>query len=110
MFGKEYSYVAVTSDSVIVVTGRGNKRFPVRLKTEASAPCKASRIWLRAELLPGDVCQYSWSTDGKDFAPLGPPCRVTPGVWVGAKVGLFCITPSLVPTTSHADFDWFEIE
>ena len=110
MFGKEYSYVAVTSDSVIVVTGRGDKRFPVRLKTEASAPCKASRIWLRAELLPGDVCQYSWSTDGKDFAPLGPPCRVTPGVWVGAKVGLFCITPSLVPTTSHADFDWFEIE
>lgn len=110
MYGTRYSYIAVTSDSVIVVTGRGDRRFPVRLKTEASVACSSPHIWLRAELLPNDLCSYSWSEDGVNFNPLGPLCTVTPGVWVGAKTGLFCITPSLVPTPSYADFDLFEIE
>ncbi|MCM1522231.1 MAG: glycoside hydrolase 43 family protein [Muribaculaceae bacterium] len=109
MMGKEYSYIAVSADSVMVVTGRGDKRFTVSLSTVASAPYDGGRIWLRTELLPDSLCQYSYSTDGNTFTPLGTPCRVTPGVWIGAKVGLFCITPSLVPTPSHAHFDSFSL-
>ncbi|MCM1163482.1 MAG: glycoside hydrolase 43 family protein [Muribaculaceae bacterium] len=110
MMGKEYSYIAATADSVLVVTGRGDKRFPVSLKTEAAAPYVQSSLWLRVELLPGDKCQYSYSADGQTFTELGQPCAVTPGVWIGAKTGLFCITPSVVPSGSYALFDMFEVD
>lgn len=110
MMGKAYSYIAVTADSVMVVTGRGDTRFAVELKTEAAARIGDGPVWLRAELLPDFMCQYSYSLDGKNFVKLGAPCQVTAGVWVGAKTGLFCVTPSVVPTDSYALFDYFRIE
>ncbi len=109
MFGQEYSYIALQGDSVKVMTGRGDKRFPVELRTEGAARIAPGRVWLAVELLDDDMCRYSYSTDGVNFTPLGPACKVTPGVWVGAKTGLFCVTPSLVPSTSYADFDSFRI-
>ena len=32
------------------------------------------------------------------------------GIWVGAKVGLFCIKEQEVLNGGYADFDWFRIE
>lgn len=109
-FGQTYSYIAVTGRSVIVVTGKGDKRFPVTLATEAEVPLPGPRVWLRSELTDGDKVQYSYSADGRGFTPLGSPCEVTPGVWVGARTGLFCTNPSVVPAVSWADFDSFIIE
>ncbi|MCH5326438.1 MAG: glycoside hydrolase 43 family protein [Duncaniella sp.] len=111
MFGQEYSYIAIQSGRICVVTGRGDKRFPVSLRTIASDVITDGKpIWLRVELLSDDKCQYSYSIDGERFTPLGPSCNVAPGVWVGAKVGLFCLTPSVVPSASYADIDYFRIQ
>jgi hypothetical protein len=48
-------------------------------------------------------CAFSYSTDGKTFAILGEPFTAKPGVWIGAKVGLFSIGAG----QGYADYDWF---
>lgn len=107
--GKEYSYIAVSNDSIMVVTGRGDKRFPVALRTEAAVRNQSPRMWLRATYGDYDRVTYSYSADGERFTQLGEPLRVSPGVWVGAKTGIFALTPSVVPSASTADFDRFEV-
>lgn len=108
--GNEYSYIALRGDSLRVVTGRGDRRFPVKLKTVATAPMEGDRVWLRSTYSGDNRVAYSYSFDGTHFERLGAPCVVAPGTWIGAKTGLFCITPSVVPSTSHADFDFFKVE
>ncbi len=48
------------------------------------------------------MCEFSYSTDGKRFEPLGESFAAKPGVWIGAKVGLFAVGAS-----GYADYDWF---
>ena len=110
MFGQEYSYIALSADSIMVCRGKGDKRFPAGVSVDASVPRLSEKLWLRVELDGGEECRYSYSTDGEEFRPLGQPQKVAPGVWTGAKVGLFCITPSVVPSDSRAWFDSFVIE
>jgi beta-xylosidase len=59
---------------------------------------------------PPALCQFSYSLDGDRFDPLGEPFPAKPGLWVGAKVGLFCIRPPTIANGGYADFDWFRIE
>jgi hypothetical protein len=54
-------------------------------------------------------CQFSYSEDGRTFAPLGGEFAATPGRWVGAKLGLFAVAPTSAPAAGHADFDWFRV-
>lgn len=112
-FGKEYSYIAVVAgddglNRVAVVTGREDK-LAFTPEEQASAPLTAPQVWLRAEYRPDQTVRYFYSTDGTTYQPLGSTYALTPGVWVGAKTGLFAITPSLLPSTGHADFDYFHI-
>jgi hypothetical protein len=49
-------------------------------------------IWLRVEVKSPDAnCTFSFSTDGKQFTPVGPVYRATNAGWMGAKVGLICV-------------------
>jgi beta-xylosidase len=67
-------------------------------------------VLLRMRVNRGAVCEFSYSLDGQEFHPIGHPFVAREGKWIGAKVGLFCV--SAVPTApgSHADFDWFRFE
>ena len=91
--GDEYSYIAVVAGEngkqrVAVVTGK-NDKLAVTPRERASTETGASKVWLRCEYLPDDLCRYSYSTDGETFTPLGKPCHVAQGTWVGAKTGIF---------------------
>jgi hypothetical protein len=41
---------------------------------------------------------------------VGNDFTAQPGVWIGAKVGLFCINPNINKRNGFADFDWFRFE
>ena len=41
------------------------------------------------------------------FYQIGPSFQATPGRWIGAKVGLYCITTDVLDASGHADFAWF---
>ncbi len=57
------------------------------------------------------MCEMSYSTDGKDFRPLGKTFQVKEGKWIGAKVGLFCTRPAIETNDGGwTDADWFRIE
>lgn len=111
--GSKYSYIAVIKgekgNRVAVVTGR-NDKFAVTPEELASTVIKEDKVWLRMELLSDTECRYSYSLDGEKYQQLGPVCTVSPGVWIGAKTGIFCISPNIVPGTGYADFDYFAID
>jgi beta-xylosidase len=72
---------------------------------EGSATVPRGPLWLRVAVAPEARCDFSYSTDGQEFVPIGKPFVAGPGRWIGAKVGLICSGED-----GHADFDWFEVE
>lgn len=70
-----------------------------------------AEIYLSVQLsAPDAVCKFSYSEDGVNFIPIGIAFKAQPDKWIGAKVGLFCISKPDVRTGGYADFDWFRID
>ena len=56
------------------------------------------------------TCNFSYSTDGRTFSPLGTTFQAREGKWIGAKVGTFCTRPAIRANDGGwADIDWFRI-
>lgn len=56
------------------------------------------------------TCDFSYSTDGRTFSPLGTTFQAREGKWIGAKVGTFCTRPAIKANDGGwADVDWFRI-
>lgn len=56
------------------------------------------------------TCDFSYSTDGLTFSPLGTTFQAREGKWIGAKVGTFCTRPAIKANDGGwADVDWFRI-
>lgn len=111
--GPDYAYVAVER------TAKGVRLFKVTCKeapeqkpetVEAEAACAGDTVYLRVRVSAGAVCEFSWSNDGKKFTTLGQPLAARDGSWIGAKVGLFCLSSGKAEKPGHADFDWFRFE
>jgi beta-xylosidase len=67
-------------------------------------------VYLRVQVKsPNAECQFSYSTDGLVFMPIGKPFLAKPDTWIGAKVGLFCSSFNPAKRGGYADFDWFRI-
>ncbi len=66
-------------------------------------------VWLRMEFSDG-VCRFSYSPDGNRFKSMGKPFTAAPGVWIGAKTGVFCTRPAGGNDGGCAEIDWFRIE
>ena len=74
------------------------------------APLKSNTFYLRVKVTEGAVCQFSYSADGINFTPAGPPFTARKGKWIGAKVGLFAVRTGTTRETGYADVDWFRVE
>jgi beta-xylosidase len=68
------------------------------------------RLELRVTVAPGAVCRFSFSRDGRSFTTIGKPFVARPGLWTGAKVGVFAQGPAGALARGHADFEWFRAE
>jgi beta-xylosidase len=79
-------------------------------KETASVKSNNNVVWLRVSVQQGAVCNFSFSTDGKTFTPIGPAFRARQGKWVGAKVGIFATGLLGSSEMGYADYDWFRIE
>ena len=110
--GNPYSYIALVrgaaGNSVAVYTGK-NDKYPNRPQLQAEASVTSDRIYLRAYLHEDATCSYAYSLDGEYFEPLGARYEVAPGVWIGAKMGIFAISPNVVPSAGYADFDYVHV-
>jgi beta-xylosidase len=56
------------------------------------------------------MCTFSYSADGYTFSRSGSTFTAREGIWVGAKVGVFCQSDSTSVTSGYVDCDWFRVE
>ena len=74
----------------------------------AEVPLSQNDIYLRIAIDEGNA-SFSYSLDGKEFRPFGQPFMARPGVWIGAKLGIFSGGVTDHGEFGYADFDWFRI-
>lgn len=74
-----------------------------------TVPVEKPGIFLRVTVQKGARCIFSYSHDGTRFQPMGNEFRVREGKWVGAKVGLLCISQDS-NNSGYADVDFFRID
>ena len=113
IFGNYYTtlFIEKRNDGnyLVLHEGRQEKRnyLPVELK---SLKISQNSALVRVKIHEDATCSYSYSMDGENFIPLGEKFRIEPGTWVGAKVGVFCISPNINSSKGFADVDFVTIE
>jgi len=72
---------------------------------------KESTVYFKVTFNKAAQCEFSYSTDGKNFKKLGKSFQAREGKWIGAKVGTFCTRPAIQTNDGGwAEVDWFRIE
>lgn len=66
-------------------------------------------IYIRVHVDKGAYCRFSYSLDKKKFTEAGTLFKARQGKWIGAKVGMFSVTPH-GKERGWVDVDWFRVE
>ena len=66
-------------------------------------PLTAKSIGLRVVMQDGGLCRFAVAIEPKQWREIGQAFQATEGVWIGAKVGIFCRGGE----GAAADFDYF---
>lgn len=73
----------------------------------ATEPSPAETLRLRITMQVGGLCSFCHApADAGDFRAIGHEFQAVEGQWIGAKVGLFCVSACAKPVKGHADFDY----
>jgi hypothetical protein len=75
----------------------------------ASIDAQESAVYLRVAVTDGAKCRFSFSTDNRRFTPIGEEFTAKPGVWVGAKIGVFAAALPHAAKRGYADWDWIRV-
>jgi hypothetical protein len=103
----------------ITKIGIKEQQNPERIKELANIPVKYLKmpgvadnewqtVYLQVKVRKGAVCTFAYSLDGKKYTTVGESFTARQGKWIGAKVGLFCVTPN-EGNRGWADVDWFRM-
>jgi beta-xylosidase len=110
IMGQSYSYLAIEKTQsgyrLIKMLCR-NAAEKDKENEQGSADYEGDSILLRVVVSEDAVCNFSYSRDGEEFTSIGVPFTARAGRWIGAKVGLFCLTQGEQQKPGYADFDWF---
>ena len=112
MMGRDYSYIAVvktaTGVRVVHVICHDAPKGTVEKETTL-AEFKSKTVFLRVQIFGEAICNFSYSLDGRRFHSADDIFVAQPGIWIGAKVGVFALGPREASTRGHADYDWFRL-
>jgi beta-xylosidase len=114
VMGGDYSYLSLSGTEkdlslAQVICLDAEKGGQERIVQER--PLENGSVFLRVKVTsPDALCEFSYSLDGTTFTPIGEPFTAKPDKWIGAKVGLFCVSDFEAKTGGYADFDWFRVE
>lgn len=110
VFGEAFASLSLVSAekglALVYATGSSTTPEVKQLVAEWAAP----EVFIRLTVRAGGICTFAYSLDGKSFQNMKATFQAMPGKWVGAKMGLFCI--STIPTndSGFVDVDWFRVE
>jgi beta-xylosidase len=69
-----------------------------------------SEVIMRVTVEEGANCSFSYSVDGEHFESIGGSFKATTTLWMGSKLGIYCVGLNEKASEAYADFDWFLIE
>lgn len=82
-----------------------------RLEREGeSCEVKTAEVMLRVSVKEEAVCKFSYSVDGENFIDIGEEFKAATTLWMGSKMGIFCINFNDKNSAAYADFDYFLVE
>lgn len=67
----------------------------------------AAAVTLQVRVGTGGVCRFGVLLDSGGFYQLGPAFFAKAGKWIGAKVGLYCVSSDILDVSGSADFEYF---
>nr|WP_243348132.1 glycoside hydrolase 43 family protein [Parabacteroides sp. FAFU027] len=113
VMGWNYSHLSLVKkekgyaieQAVCIDAEKGN---PEKIIT--SKGISVSKVYLRVQVKSGAMCSFFYSIDGKTFIPVCEPFKARQGKWIGAKVGMYCLSPLKSGPRGYADLDWFHVE
>lgn len=88
---------------------RENRKF-LNPKKLLSLPINTNTVWMKVQVTEEAFYRYSYSLDGQLFTEIGDVYKAEKGTWIGAKVGIVCLSPTLLTSKGYADFDFFEVK
>ena len=100
VIGSEYSLLDVQRDS----RGYRIRRYQ---GNEQLAEFTSDSARLRVIVGDGGMCRFGVMLDQKNLHELGPAFQARPGQWIGAKVGLYCVTTDAAQSKGFADVSSF---
>jgi beta-xylosidase len=113
IMGKQWAYVALVNDGginkIVMSEGKYIQCNDETLQIE-SVPVNINSCFLRVSVSDAGICKFSYSLDNKSFTPIGRDFKAESGIWIGTKVGLFCVNPNITESKGYAEFDWFRVE
>lgn len=113
IMGKEWAYIALEKNANGSQLGMYNGTYYQgydKTKKIESIDIQYNTCYLKAQVNNQGICAFSFSTDGENYQPIGNEFTAIQGVWIGAKIGLFCINPNITESKGYADFDWLKFE
>ncbi len=108
--GVEAGLVIAGRSSASLTVARSNGRNELKLRCgdaeRTLGPAPAGDLRLRATVHDGGVCEFGYASQ-KTSVTLPDRFTATPGVWIGARIGLFASQTGLAGAGGQADFDYF---
>jgi len=102
VMGDEYCALDVQRDAA------GHQcRLLTKGESLAECTCEASAVRLRVTVGQGGVCRFGFVREDGSLYILGPAFQARAGRWIGAKVGIYCISAEPLRLNGHADFAFF---
>jgi len=117
----EFSSVHDGDEAGLVIAGQSSAGLSLRRignrnelilrlgKTETVVHADLDRyVCLRVVVSRNGKCRFSFAT-GEKFIPVPDVFMAAKGVWIGAKVGIFAMSPATNGVRGHGDFDYFRL-
>jgi beta-xylosidase len=113
VMGKEWAFIALEKAEhgiqIVMYRGEYNRHNNISQKID-SIDISNNSCYLKVKVDTNALCTFLYSEDNIDYTPLGKEFPASEGIWIGAKIGLFCINPNITESKGYADFDWFRFE
>jgi beta-xylosidase len=108
--GCETGLMIAGRNSAAIAVTKDEQGCRVMLRTDEGArvlaQLSAASLRFRVRVAEGGRCEFSYAEQGGDFVSAPQTFQAEPGVWIGAKVGIYAI--QTVPgSKGHVDFDYF---
>jgi hypothetical protein len=69
-----------------------------------------SSIYFRMKMETGAIASYSYSIDGIHYDNIGTIFTAFPGIWVGAKMGFYCVSNAVTNDAGYLEIQSFNIK